>query len=101
MNLARYHQSPFPAWTQPKPTLKKQATIPIQENLKIMHWKSQIQQIDGNSYLLLFFQSHYVLDRQARRTAGSSYNPELKCWKIPDTPENRLIWRIPLESEDT
>lgn len=65
-----------------------------------MHWKSQIQQIEGNSYLFLFFQSHFVLDRQARRTVGSSYSPELKCWKIPDTPENRLIWRIPLESED-
>jgi integrase/recombinase XerD len=64
-----------------------------------MKWISKIIQHKNESRISVEFEKNEELNQRIRKFEGSKWSNSLRLWHIPDTPENRVRFKIETQEE--
>jgi integrase/recombinase XerD len=59
-----------------------------------MYWQSKIIIYKKESRISVEFEKNLELNERIKKIEGCKWSQSLKCWHIPDTPENRIRFKI-------
>ena len=59
-----------------------------------MYWHSRLIKHKNEGRITVEFEKNLELNERIKKIEGCKWSQSLKCWHIPDTPENRIRFKI-------
>lgn len=59
-----------------------------------MNWHSRLIKHKNEGRITVEFEKNLELNERIKKIEGCKWSQSLKCWHIPDTPENRIRFKI-------